>query len=164
MENAVSVQTVEFLYSSLLGIGLGAFYDILRCIRSYIRKSRTVTGLFDVLFWVCAIFALFTFVLTFTDGRMRWYVLFGTFCGGFVYRAAASEIVYKVLRGTTEILSKVLSLLSRPVYLLLRRMKKLCEGMGRGALKISRTRRKRKRKADKVGNKEAEKEKEKLSS
>lgn len=164
MENTVSVQTVEFLYSALLGIGIGIFYDILRCVRSYMRKSRVVTGIFDALFWICACLALLVFILTVTDGRMRWYVLFGTFCGGFIYRAAASEIVFKVVKGTSEALIKLLALLTRPVYLLLRRMKKLGAGASRKMSEVSKAYCKRKRKADKVGGKKKEKKKEKLSS
>ncbi len=163
MENTVSVQTVEFLYSALLGIGIGIFYDILRCVRSYMRKSRVITGIFDALFWICAIFALLVFILTFTEGRMRWYVLFGAFCGGFLYRAAASEIVFKVMRGMSDALIKLLSLLTRPIYLLLRQIKKLGASASSKMSEISKVHRKRKRKADKVGGKKTEKKKKKLS-
>lgn len=158
MENTVSVQTLEFLYSALLGVGLGVFYDCLRCIRLCIRKSRWITGIFDAIFWICATLSLIAFILTCTDGRMRWYVLFGTFCGGFVYVSAASEIVFKVIRETAKAVSKLLSLLTRPVYLLLRRLKSMGLGAGRNALKAAKKRR-RKGKADKGGSKKKEKEK-----
>ncbi|MBR5539059.1 MAG: spore cortex biosynthesis protein YabQ [Clostridia bacterium] len=158
MENAVSVQTLQFLYSALLGVGLGIFYDFLRCIRSHIRKSRAITGIFDVVFWVFATISFVVFILTYADGRMRWYVLFGTFCGGFVYRAAASEIVFKVMRETSKAISKLLSLATRPVYLLLKKIEKLGLGTRQKALEISKKRR-RKGKADKGGSKKKEKEK-----
>lgn len=158
MENEVSVQTLQFLYSALLGVGLGVFYDVLRCVRSYVRKSRIITGIFDVIFWICAIFSLIAFILTCTEGRMRWYVLFGTFCGGFVYASAASEIVFKVMRGTAKALSKLLSLITRPVYLMLRKLKNMGIDASKKALESS-AKRRRKGKADKGGSKKKKKEK-----
>ena len=148
MENEVSVQTLQFLYSALLGVGLGVFYDVLRCVRSYVRKSRIITGIFDVI----------AFILTCTEGRMRWYVLFGTFCGGFVYASAASEIVFKVMRGTAKALSKLLSLITRPVYLMLRKLKNMGIDASKKALESS-AKRRRKGKADKGGSKKKKKEK-----
>lgn len=163
MENTVSVQTVEFLYSALLGVGILVFYDFLRTIRSYIKDSRAITSIFDALFWVCAVFALLVFVMTYTEGRMRWYVLFGAFCGGFVYRAAASEIVFKLMKTTVDAAIRLLRFASRPVYLLLSFFKR---SAGRIERKVSRTVRnrkgKKKGKADKVGSKK-EKKKEHFS-
>lgn len=158
MENTVSTQTLQFLYSALLGVGLGVFYDFLRCIRSHIRKSRVITGIFDAIFWICATLSLVVFILTYTDGRMRWYVLFGTFCGGFVYRAAASEIVFKVMRETSKAIAKLLSLLTHPIYILLRKLKNVGLDARKKALEIS-EKRGRKGKADKGGSKKKKKEK-----
>ena len=157
MENAVSVQTLQFLYSALLGVGLGVFYDVLRCVRLYIRKSRVITGIFDTIFWICATFSFIAFILTYAEGRMRWYVLFGTFCGGFVYASAASEIVLKVMMTTTKALAKLLSVITRPVYLLLRKLKNMGVGASKSALEIS-GRFRRKGKADKSGSKKKKKE------
>ncbi len=156
MENTVSVQTLEFLYSALLGIGLLVFYDFLRTVRTYLKSSRVVTGLFDALFWVCAVLALFAFVLTYTEGRMRWYVLFGAFCGGFVYRAAASEIVFKLMKTTADAAIRLLRLSSRPALKILSFFKRKGGEIENRMIKTIRSR-KKKGKADKVGSKKKEK-------
>ena len=140
VENAVSVQTIEFLYSALLGIGIGVLYDIIRLIRFYMSDSRVVVALFDVLFWVSATISLLVFVLTVSDGRMRWYVLFGAFAGGFVYMASASEIFFSVLKGLIDILKTILKLSTRPVYFFLRSIKK---GMKKVEISILESNRKR---------------------
>lgn len=82
-------------------------------------RNRWVTALFDVLFWIIAVISLLAFVMTVSGGKMRWYVLAGAFCGGFVYMAALSEIVYKVLVCMIAAIKKMLHLITRPIYLLL---------------------------------------------
>lgn len=158
MENAVSVQTIEFFSSALLGIALGVFYDVLKTVRSYIKKGKGITNLFDSIFWIVAVVSLFVFVLVSAGGRMRWYILVGAFCGGFVYKAAASEIVFKVMRGTVDILASLLRMSSRPVYLLFIKMRNLFTKTGRKIRKKTLLhRKKRKRKADELGSKKKKK-------
>ncbi len=82
-------------------------------------RNRAVTAIFDVLFWLIAVISLLGFVMTVSGGKMRWYVLAGAFCGGFVYMAAMSEIVYKILVAMIAVMKKILHLITRPVYLLL---------------------------------------------
>ena len=159
MENAVSVQTIEFLYSSLLGIGLGVFYDFLRTVRTFCPKRRMVVGLFDALFWVCAIIALFAFVLVCSGGKMRFYLLFGVFCGAFVYRAAASEIVAKVMSGTVNALIKIMRAMTSPVLRLLSYLGSLGRKSVSSARKATEKRRRKKGKADRNGSKKKKKEK-----
>ncbi len=164
MINSVSVQTLEFLYSALLGVGLGVLFDVIRVIRVYIPKSRVITAVLDVLYWIFAIIALLAFIMTVCGGRMRWYVLLGAFSGGFVYIAALSEIVFKVFRASVLILKKLLSLITRPVFLLLRGVwrtgKKTERNLSKSIVKKRANRReKKKRKASqKTHEKEGESE------
>ena len=119
MINSVSAQTVEFLFSALLGLCLGVLFDVIRTVRTYMPRKRWITAVFDVLFWLIAVISLLGFVMTVSGGKMRWYVLAGAFCGGFVYMAALSEIVYKILVSVIAVMRKILHLMTRPVYLLL---------------------------------------------
>ncbi len=119
MINSVSAQTAEFLFSALLGLYLGVLFDIMRTVRAYMPRNRVVTAIFDVLFWLIAVISLLGFVMTVSGGKMRWYVLAGAFCGGFVYMAALSEIVYKIFVSAIAVMRKILHLITRPVYLLL---------------------------------------------
>lgn len=119
MINSVSAQTIEFLFSALLGLYLGVLFDVIRTVRTYMPKKRWITAIFDALFWLVAVISLLGFVMTVSGGKMRWYVLAGAFSGGFVYMAALSEIVYKVLVCVIAAMKKVLHLITKPVYLLL---------------------------------------------
>ncbi len=120
MANSVSAQTIELLYSALLGLYLGVLFDVIRTFRAYMPRNRVATALFDVLFWMIAVISLLAFVMTVSGGRMRWYVLLGAFCGGFVYMAALSEIVYKIFISVVSALRKILHLITRPLYLFFR--------------------------------------------
>ena len=166
MVNSVSAQTAQFLYSAILGISLGVLFDITRLVRSYMPKKRVATALLDLLFWCVAIISLLAFILTVCEGKMRWYVLVGAFCGCFVYMAALSEIVYKVLFSLVAVVRKALFLIMRPVYLLLRCIWRGTKKAGRSAEKsiIEKTKKHvKKRKADKNGGKKAKKKQELVS-
>ena len=120
MGNSVTFQSLEFFYSALLGVGLGVLFDVFRIMRFYAVKKKIVTSLFDVLFWSLAVIALLAVVLTVSNGKMRWYVLFGIFCGGFVYVSALSEIMFRIGVSLVFVLKRLLQLITHPLYLLLR--------------------------------------------
>ena len=162
MANSVSAQTLEFLCSALLGCGLGVLFDVVRVFRAYMPKSRILTAMADIVFWLIAVAALLAFILTVSGGRMRWYVLFGVFCGCFVYMSALSEIIYKVMKASVRILRKLLFAITLPVYWLLRffwRVMKSCADKTERSLRRNiRKRRFNRRKAGRDGDKENEKE------
>ena len=162
MENAVSVQTLEFLRSALLGIAAGVFYDILRVVRSYTSEKRWVIGIFDAVFWLTASLSLFGFVLTCSGGHMRWYILVGVFCGGVIYRTAASEIVFKLTKSTSDLFIKLLTLSTRPIYRFLARTKSWGRTVRRKT--ISGIRKRKQKKKGKVDGNGSKKEKEKKHS
>jgi len=120
MNLAVSDQLREFLYSALLGVSLGVFYDILAIIRSYIKVNKLINLLFDTLFWICAISALFAFVLLFTKGNVRWYVLLGNFFGIFIYKNTISPLFFRAVRIIISLAVRFLHFICAPIYKLLK--------------------------------------------
>ncbi len=149
---------IEFLYSALLGIGAGVFFDLLKVIRTYTSKKKWVTGLFDAVFWIVTAIALFAFILTVSGGKMRWYVLVGIFCGAFVYRAAASEIVFKVLKGTSDLLIRLLQISTKPLYLFLVWLRDFGrKAKRRACAKVAKRKQNKRGRVDKSGNEEKKK-------
>ena len=116
MKLSVSAQMMEFIYSALFGVCIGVFYDALAIIRSYIKPKKVITVLFDILFWIISIAALLAFVLLVTDGKMRWYVLVGTFLGIFLYKNTISGLFFCAIRSIISVCIKVLHILVRPLY------------------------------------------------
>lgn len=120
VDNPITVQSIEFLYSLALGVMLGVLYDIFRVVRSFSPKKQIIVAIFDILFWIIALISLLAFVLTVSGGAMRWYVLFGVFGGGFLYMASLSVIMYKTLRTSVLISKKLLGMVTYPLYIALR--------------------------------------------
>ncbi len=116
MNVSVTGQTLEFLYSGALGIGLGIAYDIFRLFRVHLRAGKVLTGVFDVIYWLVAIAALLLFVLTVSGGRMRWYVLLGAFCGGFVYMCTISHLFFRALDIIIKLIVRLLHVAVKPIY------------------------------------------------
>lgn len=112
----VGDQLRELLYAALMGVILGVFYDVLAIIRSYIKANKLINFVFDVLFWLFAIVALFAFVLIFTKGEMRWYVLLGNFFGIFLYKNTISPLFFRAIRIIIALVVKGLHGISRPLY------------------------------------------------
>lgn len=138
-----------------MGVCLGALFDLFRVLRFFSPGKRILTVVTDILFWNVAIIILFAFVLTVSNGRMRWYVLLGTFCGGFVYISAVSEIVFRVCVSVVFLIKKFLWMITHPVYLVLRWMWHGVKQSYRGRMKKIKERR------ESVAEKREEQEKEK---
>ena len=69
-----SQQVTLVLQSLLLGVGIGAVYDMLRALRLHFRCGWAGAALFDTMFWAIVLAALFEFGLT---GRRHGIVLCG---------------------------------------------------------------------------------------
>ena len=121
MNVSVSGQTMEFIYSALLGVGLAAVYDIFRLTRAYLKTGKLATGIMDVIFWMLSMAGLMGFVLTVCDGQMRWYILVGAFCGGFVYICTVSHLFFCSLNIIIKVCIHLLRLISKPLYFFARK-------------------------------------------
>lgn len=118
MNISVSAQTMEFLYAALFGVSLGILYDVFAILRSYLPAKKIFAAVFDILFWCIAIVGLLAFVMLVTGGRMRWYVLAGSFLGIFLYKSTISALFFRSVRIIISICIKILNLSVRPIYLL----------------------------------------------
>ena len=93
-----SQQVTLVLQSLLLGVGIGAVYDMLRALRLHFRCGWAGAALFDTLFWAIVLAALFEFGLIAAAGQPRGFAL--------------SETVLEVLMRLLQVLVK----LRRAVY------------------------------------------------
>lgn len=116
MNVSVSGQTMEFIYSALLGVSLAAVYDVFRLVRVYLKAGKLVTGVMDVIFWLLSMAGLMGFVLTVCDGQMRWYILVGAFCGGFVYICTVSHLFFCSLNIIIKVCIHSLRFIAKPLY------------------------------------------------
>ena len=107
-----SQQVTLVLQSLLLGVGIGAVYDMLRALRLHFRCGWAGAALLDTLFWAIVLAALFEFGLIAAAGQPRGFVLLTAAGGMGLYFAALSETVLEVLMRLLQVLAK----LRRAVY------------------------------------------------
>ena len=87
-------QITLVLQSLLLGVGIGAVYDVLRAVR---LAAHCGTALFDALFWLIVLGGLFEFGLLAAAGQPRSFVVVSAAGGASLYFAALSGEVRAVL-------------------------------------------------------------------
>ena len=107
-----SQQVTLVLQSLLLGVGIGAVYDMLRALRLHFRCGWAGVALLDTLFWAIVLAALFEFGLIAAAGQPRGFVLLTAAGGVELYFAALSETMLEVLMRLLQVLAK----LRRAVY------------------------------------------------
>ena len=91
----------DFLYkelykvgmSALLGVCLGAVYDILRLIRILFKHSTVALSTEDIIFCLCIIFPVFTFVVKINNGVFRLYLVVGVVMGFWLYRESIGRFI-----------------------------------------------------------------------
>lgn len=99
MELSISVQTMDFLLSCLLGVGFGVLYDAFRIIRLAFWHGKIIVGIQDVLFFVLAAIGSFLFTLLRCEGQLRFYLLLGELMGFVVYYFTVGTVVLRVSKG-----------------------------------------------------------------
>ena len=101
MEVSTGLQLAEFFLALPLGLFVGFLYDIFRFFR-LLFKNKILTAALDLLFWMIFTLLFFIFSIRFTSGEVRWYTLFGTALGIFLYLASFSisrllmQIIHKL--------------------------------------------------------------------
>jgi spore cortex biosynthesis protein YabQ len=117
---SIAQQTAVFLYSVLLGAMLSVFYDIFRALRKHIPHHNLVVMLEDILFWLISAAAVFVFIYNTNSGEVRAFVFIGAVLGGVLYFLTISKLVIRLLSAVFFALYKILFVLSRPIVLVSR--------------------------------------------
>ena len=100
-------ETIVFLYSLLLGAGVGVVYDVFRVLRLTIGRNRFVVFGEDLLFFAVAAGGTFLFCLEFCQGQLRLFVLLGEGLGFLLYFFTAGELVIHFFRWVIEWIGKL---------------------------------------------------------
>ena len=125
MHNDITVQLFDFLIFGASGIVCAFLFDTLRALE-ILKKPGCVSWFFkDAIYWLFVTVMVFAVCLKYTDGEIRFYMLFGMFLGAFVYFGTLSRYVVLVLGLFFGILKKVLYyILIFPVAFILKLLNK----------------------------------------
>ena len=88
-------QTAAFLYSLLVGAGLGLVYDVFRVTRVAVRTGKAVIFIEDIVFFCIAAAITFLFLMGASDGKVRIFLLIGEFIGATLYYFTIGQLVMK---------------------------------------------------------------------
>lgn len=104
---SLSEQTAYFLWSPVLGLALGALYDIVRALRSLIGARRVHVMISDIIFFALCGVITSLFALPFNKGNVRGFILFGEAVGFLCYRLSVGSILSKFYRFISVILRSI---------------------------------------------------------
>lgn len=109
MELYVSRQLLQLLCSASVGMGIGLVYDLFRILRRRLKAD----ALFDILFWLCCLAALFTLGMDMGGGALHIFMLAFAALGFSAYMLTLSTPVMDVLDKIASIISLALSPLKK---------------------------------------------------
>ena len=109
MELYVSHQLLQLVCSAAVGIGIGLVYDVFRILRRCLKAD----ALFDALFWLCCLAALFTLGMDMGEGALHIFMLAFAVLGFASYMLLLSTPVMTVLYKIAHIVSPALSPLKK---------------------------------------------------
>ena len=102
-----SEQLRELFLSAGMGFCLGAYYDVFRIVRRWLRPSVWHVFFQDCLYAVTAALFTFLFTIALNGGELRTYVLAGLFLGFFAYRHTVGRMAVKVTETVLRACEKV---------------------------------------------------------
>lgn len=125
----VSRQTELFLMSVILGVLLGAVYDVFRALRAMLPPlgKPLPTAVCDVIYMIISGLGIYLFSLTAAGGEVRGYYWLGAFLGGVIYILTAGAAVIGIIRSVfsfvCRILKKIYATISRPFFVMLQKIR-----------------------------------------
>ena len=105
---------VFFLFSVILGLVSGVFYDAFRALRTVARKVW-VAFICDIVFFISFGIFVYLFCLCTVDGRIRLFIVVGVILGFTGYRCSVSAFITAVFVWLIRLLLKTVGFLLLPI-------------------------------------------------
>ncbi len=109
-----------FLYAGLLGVLLGAYYDVFRIIRYLTAQGKRQTFFWDLFYFFSSGVATFLFLLAANQGKMRFYLLAGELIGWCLYHLTLGQMTLFVTKVVVKVLQRIFfwvkSHILRPIW------------------------------------------------
>lgn len=126
-----------FLYSLLLGVILCLFYDLFKAARQGVKKPHiSLIVLGDILFFVMSVLPVYCHLLIFTNGQVRFYVLFTILVGFYICRITISKPFLVILGFVFCVFKKIFSYLLKKLKKFFYLLKKTFKKCGRRNKKL----------------------------
>ena len=86
-----------FVVSLIMGICMGAVYDMLRSIRKNFNHSDTLVGIEDIIYWLFFTWLFIENIFKYNDGSFRIYIFVVAITGLVIYKNTISSGIFKLL-------------------------------------------------------------------
>lgn len=111
MELTFAQQSTAFLFSLILGLGIGIFYAPFKMFRlAFCSKKSSVIAV-DIIFMLCVSVVIYYFSLVYIMGYVRIYIFVGCLLGFLVYRltlgALFSRVYVPIIAFTKKMTNKI---------------------------------------------------------
>ena len=118
---SISYECQIFIYSIILGIGLGIVFDIFRVIRAVIPHNSFFVAFEDILFMLVWTFSLVIFSVELSGGNIRFFCFVGMLLGFTIYFFSVGKIVITFIRSVSSFIRRILNAVFGRIYGFLRR-------------------------------------------
>lgn len=113
METLSTYQNPIFLYSCVLGIILGFYYDIFKISRLVSPFTQKQLLFCDLFFMSTSAILTFIFLLALNSGQIRMYLLVGELIGFIIYKLTLSRIIIFCAKYVIHTIKRILSFIRR---------------------------------------------------
>ena len=109
MELSMTDQGIVFLFSCVVGIFLGAFYDVFRIIRIAFNSKWLSVFFQDFIFCILSALTVILLVFYTNSGVVRWFSLLGCFMSFLLYHQTIGKIVMFMAKKIIDFIRRVLN-------------------------------------------------------
>lgn len=121
---SITEQLVVFIESIGFGVLIAISYGVVNIVVGLFLSGRSKTVVSDILFSLICAFAVFSFILAFNLGKLRFYMVPGAVIGLVAYTVAFGSYAKQICEGATGCVHRLLSAMFKPVKKLTKRSRK----------------------------------------
>lgn len=115
MDFYIANQTLVFLYACAMGACLSVIYDIFRLVRITFTIGKIAVIIEDILFFLIVSACTFIFIICFTEGMIRFYVVAGELLGFILCHLTLGALIVTLLGGLIRLVKRALRKICVPV-------------------------------------------------
>lgn len=133
----IKFQLLTFLFACLLGAIYSAFYDLFRALRLVKNQKSFTIFLEDLFYFLTLAFVTFFYLLAFTNGEVRFYVIIGIVLGFIAFYILLSKYNLLLLNCLLKIIFKGINLFFKGLYWLINKIDNISSNFLKKCLKMA---------------------------
>lgn len=107
-----------FAICMLLGAGLAALYDAIRCFRIFVPHADVFVDIEDLSFWLFTAWMVFRTLVIYNRGALRAYAFIGMFLGVILYSLTLSRLLLFLVHKMVPYWRKFFQILGKPFVMM----------------------------------------------